>query len=148
MTQMEALKAIAARDGGLLRPAAVVEEARPKDSPLHGRFEWDNRKAGEKYRLLQAQKLIREFYVEIEDGVKGRAFVNLSIDRTEGKADNPYRPVESLRDHPDLLEVAMNDALDELEALRERYTYLKALKDVWDAIDAHSANRKKGKARA
>lgn len=42
MTQIEALKAIAARDGGLLRPRAVVDAARSLESPLHGAFEWDS----------------------------------------------------------------------------------------------------------
>ena len=36
MTQLEALKEIAKRDGGLLRPAAVVDAERDEKSPLHG----------------------------------------------------------------------------------------------------------------
>ena len=66
MTQLEALKEIAKRDGGLLRPAAVVDAARDEKSPLHGAFEWDDTEAAQKYRLLQAQSLIRSFKVEIE----------------------------------------------------------------------------------
>lgn len=37
----------------------VVESARPKDSPLHGEFEWNDKKAGHAYRLNQARTLIR-----------------------------------------------------------------------------------------
>ena len=67
MTQLEALKEIAKRDGGLLRPQAVVDAARPVSSPLHGAFCWNNTEAAQKYRLLQAQQLIRSFRVTVED---------------------------------------------------------------------------------
>lgn len=47
------------RARGELTPQLVVDEARPKDAPLHDRFEWDNKVAGEAYRRVQAQQLIR-----------------------------------------------------------------------------------------
>lgn len=145
MTQLEALKAIARRDGGLLRPAAVVEDARPEDSPLHGAFEWDDGKAAEQYRLEQAQHLIRSFKVEIEsengEAVKVPVFVNLSTDRTGPTAENPYRLVEAVAKKPDLMAVAVADALGQLAALRDRYAHLKELADVWAAVDAHTGKR-------
>lgn len=140
MTQLEALKAIAARDGGLLRPAAVVEAARPKTSPLHGVFCWDDTKAAELYRLDQAQRLIRSFRVTIEsDGrdVEVPVFVGVSVDRIGGRSDNPYRLTEDVAKSADLLAVAEQDALEQLKGLRERYNHLKRLGDIWDAIDKH-----------
>ena len=79
MTQLEALKAIAARDGGLLRPAAVVEAARDESSPLHGAFCWDDTKAAELYRLDQAQRLIRSFRVKIESDGRSLVFGDVVI---------------------------------------------------------------------
>lgn len=140
MTQLEALKLIAERDGGLLRPAAVVEAAKPVDSPLHNAFTWDDTKAAYEYRLLQAQKLIRSFKVTIEDGDKkfdAPVFVNLSTDRVGGKDDNPYRLTESLRNDMDLLAIAEKDAMEQLRGVKERYGHLKRLGDIWDVIDAH-----------
>ena len=140
MTQLDALKAIAARDGGLLRPAAVVEEARNKRSPLHRAFEWNDGKAAEKYRLLQAQKLIRSFHVVKDDGDMGISvpvFVSVSSDRTGGKENNPYRLIDDVMQTDDLLSIAENDALEQLRGLRNRYDHLKRLGDIWDAIDGH-----------
>lgn len=140
MTQLEALKLIAERDGGLLRPAAVVEAAKPVDSPLHNAFTWDDTKAANEYRLLQAQKLIRSFKVTIEDGDKkfdAPVFVNLSTDRVGGKDDNPYRLTESLRNDMDLLAIAEKDAMEQLRGVKERYGHLKRLCDIWDVIDSH-----------
>ena len=137
MTQLEALKEIAKRDGGLLRPQAVVDAARPKNSPLHGAFCWNNTEAAQKYRLLQAQQLIRSFKIKLEDGGTAPAFVNLSIDRTGDKGDNPYRPAEDVAKAENLMAVAERDALEELNAIRGRYEQIKKLQDVWNAIDAH-----------
>lgn len=52
---------------GVLTPAMVVEAARPARSPLHSHFEWDNKVAGEKYRLVQAGILIRKVKVQVLD---------------------------------------------------------------------------------
>ena len=145
MTQLEALKEIARRDGGLLRPASVVDAARDEKSPLHGAFEWDDTEAAQKYRLLQAQSLIRSFKVEIERNGQTYTvpvFVGVSTDRTGDKADNPYRMLEQVVEKPDLMAVAVRDALDQLEALRKRYAHLQELADVWAAVDKHVKTRK------
>lgn len=139
MTQVEALKAIAARNDGLLRPQDVVDAARPEDSPLHGAFCWDDTEAARLYRLEQAQRLIRSFRIVHEDGddkFDTPVFVNLSTDRTEGKANNPYRLVEKVAKDPDLMVIAENDAMDQLRGLKSRYGHLKRLGKIWAAIDA------------
>jgi hypothetical protein len=51
--------------GGELTPDAVVADAKRKDSPLHGYFEWDDKQAGHKFRLMQARRLITRFQVSI-----------------------------------------------------------------------------------
>lgn len=145
MTQLEALKEIARRGGGLLRPAAVVEAAKDEESPLHGAFEWDDGEAAQKYRLLQAQTLIRSFKVEIERNGQTHTvpvFIGISTDRTGEKSDNPYRLLEQVAKKPDLMAVAVQDALDQLEAVRNRYAHLQELADVWAAIDKHTKRHK------
>lgn len=145
MTQLEALKEIARRGGGLLRPAAVVEAAKDEESPLHGAFEWDDGEAAQKYRLLQAQTLIRSFKVEIERNGQTHTvpvFIGISTDRTGEKSDNPYRLLEQVTKKPDLMKIAVQDALDQLEALRNKYAHLQELADVWAAVDKHTKRHK------
>lgn len=140
MTQIEALKAIAERNGGLLRPQAVVDEARDEKSPLHSAFEWNDGVAAERYRLDQAQRLIRSFRVVCEDNGKKTEvpmFIGLSTDRLGDKGNNPYRLSEDVARSQDLLAVAERDALEQLRGLRERYSNLKRLGDIWTAIDSH-----------
>ena len=140
MTQLEVLKMIAKRDGGLLRPKAVVDEARDAASPLHPAFEWNDAIAGEKYRLEQAQRLIRSFKIVQNDGeekFERPVFVGLSVDRISDSGDNPYRLTDDLQKYPDLLAIAERDTLEQLRGMKERYGHLKRLNDVWSAIEAH-----------
>lgn len=57
---------IANENGGLDAPL-LVNEARPHDAPLHPCFEWNDKKAGEQYRVYQARKLIKSVEVVTED---------------------------------------------------------------------------------
>jgi hypothetical protein len=51
---------------GRLRPPDVVKAARPKGSPLHGYFEWNDGRAAELFRLEQAKQIIRKVTLVIE----------------------------------------------------------------------------------
>lgn len=48
-----------------LTPEGVVAKATPPESALHQYFEWDNEKAGHKYRVDQARTLIRRVVFEV-----------------------------------------------------------------------------------
>lgn len=149
MTQLEALKAIAKRDGGLLRPQAVVDDARDEDSPLHGAFEWDDGVAAEKYRIDQAQRLIRSFYVIVDRENRQTevpVFVNISTDRTAGSPLNPYRLTEEVAKAPDLMAQAVQDALEAYEALGKRYSHLDALAEIRAAVEKVSARERRKRA--
>lgn len=64
-----------------LDSATVVDAARPKKSPIHKYFDWDDSKAAELYRRQQAIHLIHSINVVIEnEGVEHevRAFINLT----------------------------------------------------------------------
>lgn len=43
---------------GKVAPEVVVREARAKESPLHRYFDWNNKRAADKWRLEQARSLI------------------------------------------------------------------------------------------
>ena len=140
MTQTEALLAIAKRDGGVITPAAVIAEARDKKSVLHKAFTWDDTKAAEKWRVYEAQQLIRRCTVTVEDcngeEIDTYAFVGLSSDRENKAADNPYRLASDVAKSEDLLAVAEKDALGQLKAIKGRYEHLKRLNAVWSAIES------------
>ncbi len=51
---------------GELTPQRVVKAAADPESPLHKAFDWDDTKAGRKWRIHQARQLIKSIRVVIE----------------------------------------------------------------------------------
>ena len=91
---------------GVLTPPLVVEEAKPKDAPLHPCFEWDNKRAGEEYRLYQARHLIRTVTVtSIVTGKKAPAWFNVPATTKEEAA---YHPAEVIAKSEDMTQRAVS----------------------------------------
>lgn len=129
------LKELASQKGGRLSPKDVVNAARPIKSPIHDRFEWDNTKAAEQYRLEQAKHLIRvtiELMPTPKRGeVKVRTLCSLSSDRGSGKS---YRVTEDVMSDEELRKIMLRDALDELQSFERKYACLTELAAVFTAI--------------
>lgn len=137
MTQLEALRAIDKRDKGL-KPKAVVDAARPENSPLHGAFCWDDTEAAERYRIIQAQDLIRSYklvYVVEKKKYSGSMYVNVPITRVGSSAENSYIHVDEVRKNQKFLDSVLGEALQQLKAFRDRYRYLSQLNKLWDVLD-------------
>lgn len=86
-TQLDALLSLYESEGELT-PELVVEAARSTASPLHTAFEWDDRAAADKYRIVQARELLRKAEVVIEER-RVRRFVYLPS--TSG-----YHPIDKV----------------------------------------------------
>lgn len=129
------LQRIAASNGGILQPCAVVEAARPADSILHERFEWDDTEAAEQYRLWQARQLIRcSVVIEPRTETTVRAFVSLTADR---EADGGgYRETVRVMARADSRAALLADALAELEVFQRKYAALTELAAVFAAVRA------------
>lgn len=100
---------------GRITPRALVDEAEPDDAPLHPCFEWDDEVAGDKYRLLQARKLVRAVRVVTDKGEDvGCAFVHATTEQH----GNAYHPVEVIARRPDLFSSALSELLRKLAGAR------------------------------
>jgi hypothetical protein len=133
-----ALEEIQKLRGGILRPKDVVEEARPRSSPLHSYFTWDNGKAAEQWRLEEARRLIVSVRVsiQVEDRVVyAPAHVSLASDRL--RSGGGFRPLKKVLDRAAWREELLQTALAELESMRKRYEMLAELA----AVFAHARNR-------
>ena len=118
---------------GNLTPMALVDEGRDPKSPLHGCFEWDDASAAEKYREVQAGRIIRSIVVDIE-GVQEptRAFVSVAIsDDGNGKT---YMGVEAALSNEETRECVLASAIAELKAFERKYAHLEELAQVITAI--------------
>lgn len=104
-----------------LTPELVVDEARDEAHPLHSRFEWDNRLAGEAWRRTQAHELIRSVKIVYATSAAGversvRAFHALRRDK-----GHVYEPVEKIIADPVLTGIVCADMEREWKALKRRF---------------------------
>jgi hypothetical protein len=122
---------------GTLTAALVVAEAIPEDAPLHGHFEWDDTRASERFRLVQASSLIRSHKVRITRMVSGEPEVyqvrqwvpasrTLSADAEPGR----YQPVDEIDSAGRT--VLLQRMRREINAMRLRYAHLE---EFWSEID-------------
>ncbi len=129
-----ALKRIAKKSGGILKPEEVVDAARPETSPLHNSFCWDDTEAAANFRIWQARVLIRTTVKFINLGGKQtavRVFVSLTPDRLEESGG--YRVVASVLNNKEMRDQMLADALEELRRFELKYSSLKELAQVFQA---------------
>lgn len=127
------LRAIAAGNGGVLRPIDVISAAKLKNSALHDVFEWNDNKAAHEYRLEQARLLIRRTVMLLE--VEGeerevRMFVSLTTERGD---EGGYRELMVVLNSPSLKEQMLADALAEMQSFESKYAHLRELSVIFAA---------------
>lgn len=89
---VEEIKGVAEANGEVT-PKLIVERSKKKDSALHDYFDWNNKSAGEKWRLLQASRLIGAIEVRVvkDEGSKiVRAYEVIS------RHERKYMPFDEL----------------------------------------------------
>jgi len=126
MNVYEQLQAIHNRHG-VLTPGIVVSEAANPEHPLHARFEWDDTQAAERWRLNQAQALIRSVNVQIETTEQRIISVRAYISKSEmGRGDDTDNPETGI--YVDVHEVVASDVM--------RTAWFRALAKDWQRLKA------------
>jgi hypothetical protein len=112
------------------KPKEIVDLARPKNSPIHKFFDWNDSTAAEKYRRKQAGKLVAHLYVKIEDSdVKAYESVRFS-------ANKSYMATDQIFNDEELWKQVVETAKRELLYWEAKYTlYRKHLPKIFSAID-------------
>lgn len=132
-TYVDELNELCQSNGGLLEPEQVVNYAADPSTLLHSRFTWDDDAASHLWRLHQARNLIRVVVtIEKRTNTEIRAFVSLSSDREEGG----YRLMTTVLNNKGMRQQMLEDAKRELVLFREKYSMLKELSKVFEAIDS------------
>lgn len=120
------LQRIYERDG-VIEPETVVAESQTPSALLHSCFEWDDEKAAHKYRITQAQNIIRAIVVVDEaKQPETRAFVNVQRE---------YHPLSVVVRNPEKRDVLLQNALNELRWFERKYNTLHELSNVFAAIE-------------
>lgn len=117
-------------NGDVLTPVQIVEKAKPKNSPIHEFFEWDNDAAGEKWRLWQARNLIARIEIVVtSDGEEDqiRAFHNISVQDGE-EHERGYVTLRDVQTNEDYLGIVLANARGEIVSWEKRYSQYRRLK--------------------
>ena len=135
----ETLEKTRVKNGGLLTPQLVVRAAKPKKSPLHECFEWNDVKAAELYREDRARYVLRHIAVVYADEAAGeqrtvRAFISIKDD-----GERIYQSTLVAMQSVDLRQQILDRALRELEQFRGRYHEFEELVGVFAAMDEMAA---------
>jgi len=138
----EELEKVREQGGGMIFPRAVIDHARPSDSPLHSCFEWNDTEAAEKFRIVQARGVIKS--VEIVE-IQGKPLpspivANVSVTRRAVVPGDPriryYESTPLALQDPELRDQVLQKALRELESWRERYDAFTEFSLVFGSIEA------------
>jgi N6-adenosine-specific RNA methylase IME4 len=108
---------------GELTTQAVVDTARPKSHPLHSRFEWNDKVAGEAYRRQQAGELIRSVRIRYVDEPEPKEVNVFHVVRRETGRQS-YEPVEEVAADPVAREIVLREMRREWQAFERRYRHL------------------------
>ena len=109
---------------------AFLEKSRPKKSPTHCMFEWDDKKAAEKYRLNTATKIINSLRITYLDNDNEpqpvTAFIRTTALREKPKYVNIVEALKSEESRDIILERLRR----ELEGFIERNKHIEELADI------------------
>lgn len=112
-----------------LTAQTLLDASRPKDSPLHKEFEWDNRKAAEKYRLHQAGYIIRSIVI-VADETKPAEYTRAVFTVEDGKYESTQFIMSDEVKREKLLAIALRD----LKSYERRYNNLAELSPLWSVL--------------
>lgn len=118
-----------------LTPDVVVQDARRRQSPLHGAFEWDDAAAAHQHRLETARSLIRSVSITFQGDVDTtpkvvRAFLHTG---------DAYEPTVVVLSSVEKRSIVVTAALSEFNAVRRKYHALTELAAVYAALDEAAA---------
>jgi hypothetical protein len=125
------------QERGVLTGEEVVAAATPKTHPLHDRFEWDNKVAGHRYRVIQADELIRTVKITAVDSEElrpVRAFV--SVPRPEGRQ---YEPTTEVAEDPVAKALVLQEMKREWFAFKRRYEHMAEFMQLLQAEQTSAA---------
>lgn len=109
-----------------IRLLSVPEQARNPDSPLHSQFTWDDGKAANEFRLIQARNLIARVRICIP-ATKGSGTVNIRAYHALRSEKNGYRHTRDIMAGPELRASLMAQLVNDLERVQERYDVLRGV---------------------
>jgi hypothetical protein len=105
----------------LVPPKRIVDAARPRRSPIHTLFMWDNDRAGEQFRWMQARRYVSQLEVVLVEVKGSRAISTRGFWSVQIGKDRGYVPRRRVLSERDLKLQVIATARGELESYIRKY---------------------------
>lgn len=110
----------------------ILDYARNESSELHKCFEWDDSLAAEKYRNLQARKVVQMLVIKEEVIPTERPEIRFFHIAEKEKS---YQPTQVIVRNKDKYKEMLEQAWRELRSFKAKYQMLTELQEIFDLID-------------
>ena len=125
---------------GKLHAEEIVEFAKNKNTALHSKFEWDDTKAAQEYRIWEARQLIKIVVTIIpHTNVETSVYVSLKKDRM---GEGGYRAMVEVLSNKELRKDLLHDALEDFEYWKRKYYLVTELIPIFQAAEEVTAKLK------
>jgi hypothetical protein len=124
-----------------VKPHDIVKDAASPESVYHNFFEWDDRKAGPKFRLQQARHLLQSLRVIYHDPegkrVSVRKYIRVILSKpADTELRSGYVPRMEVIKTPRLKEQVVEMARQALESFKVRFRLFPEIEAVFPHVDA------------
>lgn len=116
------------------RPESIVDAARNPKSVAHPLFEWNDSRAAQEFRLVQARSLYGSLEVDVIIYSRDKPVVH-RVRAIVNSGRREYDPIEVAFSTPEKRDYILAEALRQLRALKRRYSSLSELAVVFTAFD-------------
>lgn len=115
------------KENGEVTAKLLLDKSRPKKSPTHDLFEWDDKKAAEHYRMHTARCVINSLQIVCEE-IRQEPIVAY-INVAESKPASYVNVIKAMTED-EMRENYMKRAKAELEAFVKKYKDIEELADI------------------
>lgn len=124
-----------------VKPQDIVKDATNPQSPYHKFFEWDDTKAGPKFRLQQARQLLQHLRVIYHDAegnaVSVRKYIRVQLSTpADHELKSGYVPRGKVLKTANLREQVVVMARQVLESFKVRFRQFSEIEAVYPHVDA------------
>lgn len=118
--------------GTKIKPSDIVQMARNPETESHKCFEWDDKKAADKYRLTQARTVVCNLVYVSEDTEEHHEPVRLFY---KPDTESSYKPTKMILRNQTEYEELLNQCAADIRRLKAKYHTLSEYDWLWEMVN-------------
>lgn len=112
----------------------VLEKAKDENTELHKCFDWDDTSAGEKFRLIQANKIISSISIVVNKDTENEKAIKKYVKVKTIEDKSVFKSIVEVLENDEEYKQIVDKAETEFINYKQKYEELLDLKDLKDII--------------